>query len=87
MQHEGKVPTAEIVAYTGGKMRPRLNGKTSPLPLVIDIESAHINDHAVALLRDHDHGRLLGHASLRAESNQILASGELSAVGMTSTTS
>ena len=78
---EGKVPTAEIVAYTGGKMRPRLNGKTSPLPLVIDIQSAHINDHAVALLRDHDHGRLLGHASLRAESNQILASGELSAVG------
>ena len=71
-----KLPTLEIVAYTGGFMNVPGWG-----PLCIDLDGLH--DGQVAVLADHDSNRsgVVGHGLASVEGSRLLVRGQISADG------
>lgn len=63
-----KIPTASIVAYTGGVMTPQL----PPIKLVVDLAGASAEAGVCPLIRDHDAGKVLGQGPITVEAKRVL---------------
>lgn len=74
---EGKLPTFKMVAYTGGVMN--LSGFYSPV--IVDLSGVKASNASIAILRDHDPGRVVGHTSKVEIGKQIDVEGTVSGAG------
>lgn len=72
---DGKLPTFEMIAYTGGAMSP--SGFYGPV--VVDLTGVKARAEKLPILRDHDRGRVLGHSeSIAVGKDRITVRGVLS---------
>jgi capsid protein len=67
------------VAYSGAAMS--LPASFGAVPAVVDLAGLTIPAGPVPILRQHDHDRILGHATARIEGGRVLAAGVLSMPG------
>jgi len=75
---QGKLPTFQVTAYTGGRLR--VAGFYQPV--VIDLSGMSVPDGAVPILLNHDENRIVGHApEVQRLSSRLKLSGVVSGSG------
>lgn len=74
-----KPPSFEANVYSGGMMTPSVDG--GPLTVVVDLAGMQMPDGSIPVLRDHDPGRVVGHAQAKLADGKIIASGVISGTG------
>jgi hypothetical protein len=74
-----KPPSFEANVYSGGMMTPSVDG--GPLTVVVDLAGMAMPEGPIPVLRDHDPGRVVGHAQARLMDGKIVASGVISGTG------
>lgn len=73
-----KTPSANIIAYTGG----RLSLGNFPHPVVINLEGVQaMSRDQLPFLRDHDQAKAVGHGTPKIEASQLRHEGSLSVPG------
>ena len=77
--NEKKPPTFDADVYAGGMMTPSVDG--GPLTVVVDLAGLSIPPKPVPVLRDHDEGRVVGHATAKLDGSKLVASGTISGTG------
>jgi hypothetical protein len=74
---EAKIPGFKMIAYTGGKMRPRwMYGE-----VVVDLKGVEFASETLPILRNHNQDRVVGHGAVKKWGGSIRVEGQISGVG------